>query len=282
MVGRNLKRRKKILLDELEELKLIGEELNKLEERGADRRCFIFGEKRKYDNKKHEFVARYALAEEEFHIVNASTEAKLKNNCVVLCFYCLIPFGVLTSILTIIWLIQFCCSYFYIKNGRPGYPFLSYLLIFFQDESVSFLSFFIFAILCLYLLFCLMKGNFKFGVRILCCWSIHPMKKDKTYMNSFIFNVSLILLGSCAVTQFCSDCLYDYVSFTDIDSMFNVMIKHLKFFKIFYKYHIFQYIFFGIFVLSFFYLIFRPTDRSKPIYSSHKRKIDPKEMRLLK
>ena len=282
MIGTNLKKRKKILFRELEELKLLGNELTEMEQRGANHRCFIFGERRRYDNKKHEYVARYALAEEEFHIVNASIESKLKNNCVVLCYYCLIPFGVISSIFTVLWLIQFCCSYFYIKNGRPGYPFLSYLLIFFQDESVSFLSFFIFALLCLYLLFCLIKGNFKFGVRILCCWSIHPMKKDKTYMNSFIFNVSLILLGSCAITQFCTDCLYDYVSFTDIDSMFNVMIKNLKFFYIFYKYHIFQYIFFGVFVLSFVYLIIRPTDRRKPIYSKHKNRMDPKEMRLLK
>ena len=282
MIGTNLKKRKKILFRELEELKLLGNELTEMEQRGANHRCFIFGERRRYDNKKHEYVARYALAEEEFHIVNASIESKLKNNCVVLCYYCLIPFGVISSIFTVLWLIQFCCSYFYIKNGRPGYPFLSYLLIFFQDESVSFLSFFIFALLCLYLLFCLIKGNFKFGVRILCCWSIHPMKKDKTYMNSFIFNVSLILLGSCAITQFCTDCLYDYVSFTDIDSMFNVMIKNLKFFYIFYKYHIFQYILFGVFVLSFVYLIIRPTDRRKPIYSKHKNRMDPKEMRLLK
>ena len=282
MIGTNLKKRKKILFRELEELKLLGNELTEMEQRGANHRCFIFGERRRYDNKKHEYVARYALAEEEFHIVNASIESKLKNNCVVLCYYCLIPFGVISSIFTVLWLIQFCCSYFYIKNGRPGYPFLSYLLIFFQDESVSFLSFFIFALLCLYLLFCLIKGNFKFGVRILCCWSIHPMKKDKTYMNSFIFNVSLILLGSCAITQFCTDCLYDYVSFTDIDSMFNVMIKNLKFFYIFYKYHIFQYIFSGVFVLSFVYLIIRPTDRRKPIYSKHKNRMDPKEMRLLK
>ena len=282
MIGTNLKKRKKILFRELEELKLLGNELTEMEQRGANHRCFIFGERRRYDNKKHEYVERYALAEEEFHIVNASIESKLKNNCVVLCYYCLIPFGVISSIFTVLWLIQFCCSYFYIKNGRPGYPFLSYLLIFFQDESVSFLSFFIFALLCLYLLFCLIKGNFKFGVRILCCWSIHPMKKDKTYMNSFIFNVSLILLGSCAITQFCTDCLYDYVSFTDIDSMFNVMIKNLKFFYIFYKYHIFQYIFFGVFVLSFVYLIIRPTDRRKPIYSKHKNRMDPKEMRLLK
>ena len=175
MIGTNLKKRKKILFRELEELKLLGNELTEMEQRGANHRCFIFGERRRYDNKKHEYVARYALAEEEFHIVNASIESKLKNNCVVLCYYCLIPFGVISSIFTVLWLIQFCCSYFYIKNGRPGYPFLSYLLIFFQDESVSFLSFFIFALLCLYLLFCLIKGNFKFGVRILCCWSIHPI-----------------------------------------------------------------------------------------------------------
>ena len=104
------------------------------------------------------------------------------------------------------------------------------------------------------------------------------MKKDKTYMNSFIFNVSLILLGSCAITQFCADCLYDYVSFTDIDSLFNVMIKHLKFFSIFYELHIFQYIFFGVFVLSFIFLICRPHDRAQPSYS---RNIDSKEMKLL-
>ena len=105
------------------------------------------------------------------------------------------------------------------------------------------------------------------------------MKKDKTYMNSFIFNVSLILLGSCAITQFCADCLYDYVSFTDIDSIFNVLIKNLKIFNIFYKYHIFQYIFFGIFILSLIFLLCRPTDRRKPIYSSDIQ--DPKEMKLL-
>ena len=64
--------------------------------------------------------------------------------------------------------------------------------------------------------------------------------------------------------------------------MFNVMIKHLKFFNIFYEYHIFQYVFFGVFVLSFIYLIFRPHDRRKPSYSKHKRNLDPKEMKLLK
>ena len=279
MSGRDLKKRKNLLLTELEDLKSIGEEITDLEQKGANRKWFCSSDKRRYDNIKTEFTARYALAEEEFHIVNASTEARLKNNLVILCYYCLLPFGVLSSILTILWIIQFSCSYFYRKNGRPGYPFLSHLLIYFQDHEVSFLSFFLFTILCLYLLFCLIKGNFKFGVRFLCCWTIHPMKKDKTYMNSFIFNVSLILLGSCAITQFCTDTLYDYVSFTDIDSLFNVMVKNLIFFNIFYQYHIFQYIFFGVFVLSLIVLIARPADRREPSYAKHK--VDSKEMQLL-
>ena len=106
-----------------------------------------------------------------------------------------------------------------------------------------------------------MKGNFKFGVRFLCCWSVHPMEKGKTYMNSFLFNISLILLGSMAITQFVSDCLSDYVAFTDIDTLFNSLIKNLKFFKYFYRYYVFQYILFAIFVLSLVYLIYKPKDQ---------------------
>ena len=75
MSGRNLKKRKNFLLTELEELKSLGDEINDMEQRGANRRCFLSGEKRRYDNKKHEFTARYALAEEEFHVVNASSKA---------------------------------------------------------------------------------------------------------------------------------------------------------------------------------------------------------------
>jgi LMBR1 domain-containing protein 1 len=86
------------------------------------------------------------------------------------------------------------------------------------------------------------------------------MKKDGTYMNSFVFNTTLILLASCSITQFCADCLEDYVAFTDINIIFNVQIRYLKFFKFFYKYHIFQYILFAVFVISLIYLLIRPSD----------------------
>jgi LMBR1 domain-containing protein 1 len=259
--------RKKNLLKEIEEIKLLGDEVDELEKAGVQKKFFFTSSKRKYNRIKNEFVSRFALAQKELEIVNKD---KI-NDLAVVFYYLLIPLGILTSILTILWIIQFICSYFYIlKDGRPGYPFLSYLLIFFQDHDVSFLSFAIFSLLTLYLLFCVIKGNFKFGVRILCCWSVHPMKKGKTYMNSFLFNISLILLGSMAITQFVSDCLSDYVAFTDVDALFNSIIKNLRFFKYFYRYHIFQYILFVVFVLSLIYLICRPVD--KPIDLSKGKK----------
>ena len=257
------KERKKILFEEIEELQQLGEEISAMEKNGVQKKFFLAPSKRKYNRKKKEFTSRFALVQKEFDILNKNNY--IETSISVVFYYLLIPLGILTSILTLLWVIQFICSYFYILKGlkdrRAGYPFLSYLLIFFQDHDVSFLSFLFFSILTLYLLFCVIKGNFQFGIRVLCCWTVHPMKKGKTYMNSFLFNISLILLGSMAITQFVSDCLTDYIAFTDIDTLFNTLIKNLKFFKYFYRYYIFQYILFAIFILSLIYLIFRPWEK---------------------
>ena len=260
----SIRDRKKILFDEIVELRKMGDQLKELEDKGAAKKFFWSKEKREYNRLKNEFTSRFSLAKKEFDILNKNNY--IGENCAAVFYYLLIPLGILSTILSLLWLIQFICSYFYIhKDGRPGYPFLSLMLIYFQDHDISFLSFFFFSLLTLYLLFCVLKGNFQFGVRIFCCWAVHPMEKGKTYMNSFLFNISLVLLGSMAVTQFVSDCLCDYVAFTDIDALFNTLIKNLIFFKSFYRNHVFQYIFFGIFVLSFFYMIYQLCKNQKTI-----------------
>ena len=260
----SIRDRKKILFDEIVELRKMGDQLKELEDKGAAKKFFWSKEKREYNRLKNEFTSRFSLAKKEFDILNKNNY--IGENCAAVFYYLLIPLGILSTILSLLWLIQFICSYFYIhKDGRPGYPFLSLMLIYFQDHDISFLSFFFFSLLTLYLLFCVLKGNFQFGVRIFCCWAVHPMEKGKTYMNSFLFNISLVLLGSMAVTQFVSDCLCDYVAFTDIDALFNTLIKNLIFFKYFYRNHVFQYIFFGIFVLSFFYMIYQLCKNQKTI-----------------
>lgn len=42
------------------------------------------------------------------------------------------------------------------------------------------------------------------GFKIPLLFTIHPMKVNETWMNSFLFNVTLILITSVAVTNFCS------------------------------------------------------------------------------
>ena len=266
-----IERRKKKLLKNVESLRNLGNEVKILESNG-DHKRFIFSSKRRnYNNKLSQFRAGYKLVDDEYKIVNAEKEARKKGNCVIVLYYLLIPLGIIATIFTILWLIQFFLSYFYRKNGRPGVPFLARMYIFFNDHDVAFLSFIIFSLLSLYLLFCVIKGNFKFGIRLLCCWQIFPMKKNGTYMNTFIFNVTLILLASCSITQFCSDCLEDYVAFTDINMIFNVQIRYLKFFRIFYKNHIFQYIMFAIFVISLIYLLIRPSDNINTVLKNESK-----------
>ena len=272
MRSKEIERRKDILMKNVEELRLLGQEVKKLESKGDNKKCKLSSKRRNYDRKYSQFRAGYMLVDEEYKIVNAENEARKKGNCVILLYYLLIPLGILALICSLLWIIQFSCSYFSRKNGRPGYPFLARMYIFFNDHDVAFLSFLIFSILSLYLLFCVIKGNFKFGVRILCCWEIFPMKKDGTYMNAFLFNVTLILLTSCSITQFCADCLEDYVAFTDVNMIFNVQIRYLKFFKFFYKYHIFQYILFVVFVISLIYLLIKPSDSINKVLNRGEKK----------
>lgn len=263
--------RKKDLLQDIEELKLLGNQVKSMEEKGYNKKFLLSKDRRQYNKLNHELKAGTLIAEREFFVLNIADEMRKDGNCILICYYLLIPFGILTSIVTLLWLIQFICTYFYMKDHRrAGYPFLSYMFIFFQDNNVAFLSFIFFSIFCLYLLWATIKGNIKFGVRILCCWSVHPMKKDETYMNSFLFNVTLVLLGSVSITQFCTNSFPDYVTFTDIDMIFNVQVKYLDFFVWFYKYYVFEYIFFGIFVISLIYLLLRPKDQltAEKIYDS--------------
>jgi hypothetical protein len=86
------------------------------------------------------------------------------------------------------------------------------------------------AIFSLYLLFCVVAGNFKFGMRFLCI-TLHPMKINGTYMNSFLFNLILILLCTFPVIDFCTAAFAGYARFSSIYQFFGVQMQHLIFFS---------------------------------------------------
>lgn len=66
--------------------------------------------------------------------------------------------------------------YFVIRiNDKPVHPFLNEFLTALVDAGVGFIATAFLFILCIYLLLATIKGNLKFGSRIFCCFSIHPM-----------------------------------------------------------------------------------------------------------
>lgn len=89
----------------------------------------------------------------------------------------------------------------------------------------------------------------------------------------------LIMITSVSVTQFCAGSFSEYTAMTDIDIIFSSQIKHLKFFRFFFKFHIFEYALFGIIILSTVYLLFRPSD-TKSVKSLVEKKSNKKD-RLL-
>jgi len=101
-----------------------------------------------------------------------------KNDEWVLSYYISLVVGILCLIISLTW-ITHILLFVIIRVGtppKPIYSFLNILLLYFQNMGLGFLSSAIFSIFCLYLLWATIKGNLKFGVRVMCCFDTHPMK----------------------------------------------------------------------------------------------------------
>lgn len=75
-----------------------------------------------------------------------------------------------------------------------------------------------------YLLFCVLKGCLKFGLRCF-CMTIHPMQIGNTMMNSMLFNVWMLLLTAVAIVQFSSSAFSTYARLTAVDMLFGVQVR---------------------------------------------------------
>jgi LMBR1 domain-containing protein 1 len=124
-------------------------------------------------------------------------------------------------------------------TGQPLTKFLCDYFIWF-DSWFSLFGTISVAVFSMYLLFAVMKGTFKFGMRFFLL-PIHPMKPGGTLMNSMLFNLILILLCAIPCAQFCSQAFRDYARLTDIDVIFTGQIAYMDGFVYFYQYNIFIY-----------------------------------------
>jgi LMBR1 domain-containing protein 1 len=143
--------------------------------------------------------------------------------------------GVLLLCVTILWWVH---MYQYLhknsilfiivrKNGFPYHPFLNKMFTELEAYNVNFIGVFFFGFFTLYLLWCVTKGNIKVGLRIPFLFTMHPMKLNGTWMNSFLFNIVLILYSSVAVTHFSTTCFSQYLRHTTIAHLFGIQVRYL-------------------------------------------------------
>ncbi|KAN0021958.1 hypothetical protein ACTFIU_004104 [Dictyostelium citrinum] len=149
-----------------------------------------------------------------------------------------------------------------ITAPEPFHPFLNSLVIS-LNNAWGFLGVIVYGLLSFYLLFCVVKGNFKFGLRLFFLFPIHPMRVGNTMMNAFLFNVGLILITSVSITHFCTMAFSQFTSTTAINSLFETAVKNLKILKWFWVVYIFA--IFAMSILTAIFLFIKPKDKPAKI-----------------
>ena len=255
--GNKLEAMKKEVVETAVDLKDLAAQIQKMEKEGVHKKTLFSSDKRHYNTLLKQLKVGVAVLDEEYQIINIQNVLDGKS---VLGYYCNMIFGVIFMLISVIWVLHILLYVIIKPGGKPVTQGINILLVYLTEHNVSFIAIGIFAFLCIYLLLATIKGNFKFGVRILILGSIHPMKRNETYMNSILFNIMLFMITSVSVNQFCVKAFNEYAAMTDLDLIFSTQIKYLTFFVYFYKYNIFEYILCGVMIISFVYLVLRPSD----------------------
>ena len=253
-----------ILRDRVNELVNVGELLKiereeKAQQNGGKGGGFFSREARKEAAElKHTMLqfkqAVYLLEEDAQDFANCTVNYKNYNPLIP---YCYLLGGFCSFAISICWVVQIIL---YVLPQTPVIPFLNTYFSWF-DQWFPLIGVLSVAIFSFYLLICAVKGCFKFGIRFL-FFQIHPMKLNKTYMSSFLFNVALILLCALPVVQFSVTAFQDYARYTTINQVFNVQLKYLKFFGWFWQKKFFEYSLLAISLLTCVYLGCKPRDSS--------------------
>ncbi|KAL2902119.1 hypothetical protein RDABS01_000543 [Bienertia sinuspersici] len=167
--------------------------------------------------------------------------------------------GILGLIVSVAWIVHIVI---YLIIRPPFSPFLNYVFIK-LDDVWGLLGTAAFAFFCFYLLVAVVAGATMLGLKLVFV-TIHPMKWGATLMNSFLFNVGLILLCSISVIQFCATAFAYYAQATAAGEIFGHTLQSLRGIKYLYKYNVFQIGFISLAILTFFYYAACGWRRKKP------------------
>eukprot|EP00921_Rhytidocystis_pertsovi_P002049 GHVQ01003514.1.p1 GENE.GHVQ01003514.1~~GHVQ01003514.1.p1 ORF type:complete len:609 (+),score=67.61 GHVQ01003514.1:86-1828(+) len=276
--------RKRTLGEKARVLKLVGESLAKQTENMAERDggsthtsqqtmakgLATWTSQRKHRQAIKSDLNKYRQAvfvlEREYNHLNISLKERGENP-----FYSYIKLfmGIMAGVVSLMWWVHVVMFMVVTKAAKidasnPSYKYLRFIdamLDSISKTKVGLLAVVIYALLVCYLLLCVMKGCFKFGMRVFCCFAIHPMKKDETHLNSFLFNVALILISSTAVIQFSQQAFRNYGAETAAMWIFEVQLHAMKFFGAFFRTNAFVYMLLSWSLITAIYLFIKPRDR---------------------
>ncbi|CAA6659272.1 unnamed protein product [Spirodela intermedia] len=167
--------------------------------------------------------------------------------------------GVLGFVVSVAWVVHIVI---YSLIDPPVSAFLNEVFIK-LDDVWGLLGTAAFAFFCFYLLLAVIAGAMMLGLKLVFV-TIHPMKWGGTLMNSFLFNVGLILLCSISVIQFCSTAFGYYARATAAQEIFGHTLQSLRGIKYLYKYNVFQYAFVGFAALTLVYYLAFGWRKRKP------------------
>ncbi|KAG5184761.1 LMBR1-like membrane protein [Tribonema minus] len=193
------------------------------------------------------------ILEEDYQQMVLCKEYSTKYNPLKPLFWMLV--GIVSGCICVLWLIHMVV---YMLATPPYALFLNAYFNWFDKWFPLFGAISI-GLFAMYLLVAAVKGCFKFGLRLM-WFTLHPMKLNETYMNSFLFNVGIILMCVPAVIQFSVQAFSAYLVSADINSFFNVQVKYLRFFRYFYVNDVFVFALLIITLLSTAFLGVRPSD----------------------
>ncbi|XP_010262857.1 PREDICTED: LIMR family protein At5g01460 [Nelumbo nucifera] len=167
--------------------------------------------------------------------------------------------GILGLIVSVAWVAHIVI---YLLIDPPLSSFLNEIFIK-LDDIWGLLGTAAFAFFCFYLLLAVIAGEMMLGLRLVFI-TIHPMKWGATLMNSFLFNVGLILLCSISVIQFCATAFGYYAQATAAQEIFGHTLQSLRGIKYLYKYNVFQIAFIALACITFLYYVAFGWKKRKP------------------
>jgi len=164
------------------------------------------------------------------------SDAHHRRGAIVAGYYGQLLAGIVCTVMSLLWVAQAVTN---LMMPEPPTGLLSDFFVSLDSGALPFGSI-LFGIFAMYLLICMYKGNFKFGMRIFIGFEIHPMIIGRTLMNSFLFNCVMFILGSVAIAQICTKAFSTFVAGTQAAVMFNVAVDQLIYVTYFWQvYHIF-------------------------------------------